>query len=67
MTDHQQTDPHLTADIIHCGSCVFYNHTTGICKGSIGSPAHREHPESMRCLWWISWQSINEPELEATQ
>jgi hypothetical protein len=48
------TAEQTTVTIYHdsqCGSCTCFRQPRQ-CVGQLGCPAHREHPESIRCAWW---------------
>ena len=36
-----------------CGSCEYHDGVF-LCSGCPAVPKHREHPESVRCMWYTS-------------
>lgn len=36
-----------------CGSCEYHDGIF-LCSGCPAVPTHREHPESVRCMWYTS-------------
>lgn len=44
-----------------CGSCEYHDGVF-LCSGCPAVPKHREHPESVRCMWYTSRLTPHQPD-----